>query len=127
MLRKTMILVPAALLGVVPLAASAETMDASELEMFRSAPLTLQQAGEAALLAHPGTLAAISFGDEDGRAAYEATVVGADGHPLTVLVDAKNGEILAAAAATDMEDHKDGVQDSDGDGDNDEEGESDGD
>ena len=42
MLRKTMILLPAALLGALPLAASAETMDQSELDMFRSASLTIR-------------------------------------------------------------------------------------
>ena len=41
MLRKTMILPPAALLGALPFAASAETMDQGELDMFQIASLTI--------------------------------------------------------------------------------------
>lgn len=126
MLRKTMILFPAALLGVLPVAASAETMDKSELEMFQSATLNIQQAGDAALQAHSGTLAAVAFGDEDGRAAYEAVVIGADGQPWTVMIDAGNGEVFASAASSAMEDHADGARaDDDHDGDNDEEADDD--
>lgn len=47
MFRKTMILFPAALLGSMPLVASAEAMDRGELEMFRDASLTIRQAGDA--------------------------------------------------------------------------------
>ena len=52
MLRKTILLLPAALLGALPFAASAETMDQSELDMFRSASVTISQASDAALQAH---------------------------------------------------------------------------
>ena len=107
MLRKTMILLPAALLGALPFAASAETMDQSEFDMFRSASLTVSQAGDAALQAHAGTLAAVSFGDENGRAAYEAVVIGRDGQPWTVLIDAKTGEVFASALSSSMDDHED--------------------
>lgn len=107
MLRKTMILLPAALLGALPVAASAETMDRGELDMFRSASLTIQQAEDAALQAHAGTLAAVAFGDENGRAAYEAVVIGGDGQPWTVLIDAKTGEVFASALSSSMDDHED--------------------
>lgn len=107
MLRKTMILLPAALLGALPFAASAETMGQSELDMFRSASLTIQQASDAALQAHAGTLAAVAFGDENGRAAYEAVVIGGDGQPWTVLIDAKTGEVFASALSSSMNDHED--------------------
>jgi hypothetical protein len=107
MLRKTMILLPAALLGALPFAASAETMDQSELDMFRTASLSIQQASDVALQAHAGTLAAVAFGDENGRAAYEALVIGGDGQPWTVLIDAKTGEVFASALTSSMEDHED--------------------
>ena len=107
MLRKTMILLPAALLGDLPFAASAETMDRTELAMFRTASLTISQAGDLALQAHTGTLAAIAFGDENGRAAYEAVVIGGDGQPWTVLIDAKTGEVFASALSSSMDDHED--------------------
>lgn len=114
MLRKTMILLPAALLGALPFAASAETMNQSEIDMFRSAALTIQQAGDAALKAHAGTLATIAFGDENGRAAYEAVVIGSDGQPWTVLIDAKTGEVFASALASSMDDHEDQGEGQDG-------------
>ena len=107
MLRKTMILLPAALLGALPFAASAETMDQGELDMFRSASLTIQQAGDAALQAHAGTLAAVAFGDENGRAAYETVVIGGDAQPWTILIDAKTGEVFASALSSSMDDHED--------------------
>jgi hypothetical protein len=107
MLRKAMILLPAALLGALPFAASAETMDQSELDMFRTASLSIQQASDVALQAHAGTLAAVAFGDENGRAAYEALVIGGDGQPWTVLIDAKTGEVFASALTSSMEDHED--------------------
>ena len=107
MLRKTILLLPAALLGALPFAASAETMDQSELDMFRSASVTISQASDAALQAHAGTLAAVAFGDENGRAAYEAVVIGGDGQPWTVLIDAKTGEVFASALSSSMDDHED--------------------
>ncbi|MDX2485349.1 MAG: PepSY domain-containing protein [Pseudodonghicola sp.] len=122
MIRKTMILFPAALIAALPFAASAETMDQSELDMFRGAALTIQQASDAALQAHSGTLAAVAFGDENGRAAYEAVVIGGDGAPWTVLVDAKTGEVFASALSSAMEDHEDNAQ---GRGDDDYDGETD--
>lgn len=124
MLRKTLLL-PAALLGVMPLAVSAEIMDQSELDMFRSASLTISQAGDAALQAHSGVLAAVAFGDENGRAAYEAVVIGADGQPWTILIDAQTGEVFASALSSvmdDQDDHEDGPDHED-DGDDDQDGE----
>lgn len=125
MLRKTMILLPAALLGALPFAASAETMDQSELDMFRTASLTISQAGDAALQAHAGTLAAVAFGDENGRAVYEAVVIGSDGQPWTVLIDAKTGEVFASALSSSMDDHEDQGEglDHEDDGDEDHDGE----
>ncbi len=108
MLRKMTILFPAVLLGAAPFAAMAETMDQSELDMFRTAAVSAQQAGDAAMKAHSGALASVAFGDEDGRAAYEAVVVGADGQPWTVLIDARNGEVFASALSSAMKDQEDG-------------------
>lgn len=107
MLRKTIILLPTALLGNLPFAASAETMDKSEFDMFRSSSLTISQASDASLQAHAGTLAAVAFGDENGRAAYEAVVTGADGQPWSILIDAKTGEVFASALSSSMDDHED--------------------
>ena len=115
MSAKTMILFPAALLGALPFAASAESMNQSELDLFNGAKLTIQQAGDAALQAHAGTLAAVAFGDDDGRAAYEAVVVGKDGQPWTVMIDAKTGEVFASAKSSAMDDHEDGAQGHDSD------------
>jgi hypothetical protein len=121
MLAKTIILVPAALLGAIPIAASADTMNQTEVEPIRATSLTLQQARDVALKAHPGTLAAVTFGDEGGRAAYQAVVVGSDGKPWTALVDAGTGNVFAPALSSATEDHADGakVEASDGDGETD--------
>jgi len=119
--RKTMILFPAALLGALPFVASAETMDQGEVEMFRGASLTVQQAGDAALRVRAGTLAAVTFGDENGRAAYEAVVIGSDGLPWTVLIDARSGEVFASALSSAMEDHADSARAEEEDGDQDRE------
>lgn len=118
MFRKLITLIPAALLGALPFAASAESLDRTELEMFRSASLTLQQAGETALKAHAGTLSSVSFGDENGRGAYEAIVIGSDGEPWTVLIDAKTGEVFASEKSSAMKEHEDakGEQGENGDG-----------
>ena len=110
MLRKTVILVPAALLGVLPLAAAAERLGPAELALFQGATLSAQQAGNAALQTHAGALASIVFGDEDGRAAYEAVVVGTDGQAWTVKIDAATGEVFASALSSDMQDHADNAQ-----------------
>lgn len=57
----------------------------------------------------------MTFGDENGRAAYEAVVIGSDGQPWTVPIDAKSGEVFASALSSAMEDHQDGA---DGEGEN---------
>lgn len=125
MLRNPKILLPAALLGALPFAASAEIMDRSELDMFRNAQVTMQQAGETAVQAHPGDLAAIVFGDEDGRAAYRAMVVGKDGESWTMLIDAQSGEIFASGKSSAMQDHEDHAKGQDNDYDGDHDGETD--
>ena len=126
MTKKALILLPAALVVALPFAASAEAMDAAELDMFSAASLTLQQASDAALQAHSGMLAAVAFGEENGRATYEAVVVGSDGQPWTILMDANTGEIFASGLSSSMDDeegdgqdHEDGqdMEGSDGDAD----------
>ncbi len=57
MLRKTMIIFPAALVAAMPFAAMAETMSQSKLKMFNGATPSLQQADDAALAAQQGKLA----------------------------------------------------------------------
>lgn len=112
MFRKTMMIVaPATFLFALPLAASAESMDKGALEKFASAALTIQQAGDAALKAHPGKLAAVTFGDENGRATYEAVVVGSDGQPWMLKIDAKTGEVFASGQSSAMQDDEDSAQD----------------
>ena len=115
MLHKTMILIPVALFGTLPFAASAETMSAAEIEMFNSATLTLQQAGDTALQTHPGKLASVDFGADDSRAGYYVAVVGNDGQPWTVMIDAQTGEVYASGLSSAMEDGAD-VQHDDSDG-----------
>lgn len=107
MFRKTMILIPAALVAALPFAVSADGMDRSELELFRSATVTLSQAGETALNAHPGALAEIEFDDEDGRATWEAKVIGTDGQTTKVMIDANTGEVFASAQSSDRKDRDD--------------------
>lgn len=111
MTKKTLILLPVALVAALPFSASAETMDATELDMFSAASLTLQQASDAALQAHSGALAAVAFGEENGRATYEAVVVGSDGQPWTILMDANTGEVFASGLSTSMDDDEDDGQD----------------
>lgn len=112
MFRKTLILIPAALVGALPFAAMAETMSQSELQMFNSAKLSLQQAGDAALAAQQGKLAEVSFDDElKDRAAYEAVVIAADGQAWTVMIDANSGEVFAKALSSDMDDDHEGEDD----------------
>ncbi|MCC0081416.1 MAG: PepSY domain-containing protein [Rhodobacter sp.] len=115
MLRKSMILVPVALVGALPFAAYAERLSQSELAMFQGAGVSAQQAGETALQTHAGRLASVVFGDEDGRAAYEAVVVGADGQPWSVRIDAATGDVFASALTSDMQDHADAADHEDDD------------
>lgn len=110
MFRKTLLILPAAMLGALPLLASAETLSGQEMTLFRAAGVTLTQAADAARQAHPGALASVAFGDEDGRAAYAAVVVGNDGQPWTVLVDAQSGDVFASARSSAMQEHEDGAE-----------------
>jgi len=110
MTKPLFLLTSATLVVVTPLLAHAEPMDRAEAQMFQSATVSLEQAGQSALKVHTGDLAAVSFNDEDGRGIYETTVVGADGEPWTVKIDAKTGEILASGVTAMMlGDHPDGV------------------
>ncbi len=111
-------LIPAIFVGALPLAAVAEVPELQEFGLARDAAVSLQSAGETALNTHPGKLAAVIFGDEDGRLAWEAIVVGQDGEPWSVLIDAKDGQVFASAAASskyedDQDDHEDGETDDD--------------
>lgn len=110
MFRKTLLILPVAMVGVLPLLASAETLAGRELTMFNAASVTLTQAGNAAMQAHPGALSSVAFGDEDGRAAFAAVVVGTDGEPWTVLVDAQSGDVFASARTSAMQDPEDGAE-----------------
>lgn len=112
MLRKTMMIFPAALAAALPFAAMAETMSQSELQRFDSATLSLQQAGDAALAAQQGRLAEVSFDDEqNGRAAWEAVVIGANGKSWTVMIDATSGEVFGKALSSDKDDDHEGEDD----------------
>ncbi|WP_413207727.1 PepSY domain-containing protein [Rhodospirillum sp. A1_3_36] len=123
MLTKPLFATVATVAFAVPLIAQAEPMDRAEAQMFQSATLSLEQAGQSALKVHAGDLAAVAFNDEDGRGVYEATVVGADGEPWTVKVDAKSGDVLASGMTalmvgdhpdgTPLDDHEDGERDDD--------------
>ncbi|WP_158971113.1 PepSY domain-containing protein [Chachezhania sediminis] len=111
------LIIPAALLGALPFAAAAgtEMPEIKEYPLARDAAVSLQDAGQAAQAAHPGDLAAVVFGDEDGRLAWEAIVVDPDGTLWTVLIDAADGQVFASAATSamngDAEDHEDGHED----------------
>ena len=95
--------------GMTPLLASAEDFDKAEADLFRAATVTVQTAGQTALTAHPGTLAAVGFNDENGKGVYEALVVDTDGTPWTVKIDAMTGAVLASGQSAlmgdDEEDH----------------------
>jgi Predicted membrane protein len=108
MTKTKMILIPAALIASLPLAAmAAERLSPAEVTQFQSAAVSLDQAGATALQNHPGALASVTYGDEDGRMGYEVVVIGADGQPWTVLVDAQSGDVFASAASSAMNDHED--------------------
>ena len=124
MAPKTLILASTALLAALPMVAQAEPMDRAEAQMFRSSALSLRQAGEVALKQHGGDLAAVVFNDEDGRGVFEATVVGSDGTPWTVKIDAKSGDVLASGLTAMMtgdhpDDHPAGHEEKDGEFDDD--------
>ena len=68
--------------------------------MFSSAPIKLDQAGQIALKAAPGELAAIGFNDENGIGVYEASVVAKDGTVTVLKIDARSGKVLATASSS---------------------------
>lgn len=112
MKRKTLIITTAALLATMPLTAGAAGMDDTELgsdaQMALAANLSLQQASDLALAQHPGELAAIGYNDENGRGVFEATVIGKDGQPWLVKLDANTGDVLGQGLASLMDDEGDG-------------------
>ncbi|MEC3863108.1 PepSY domain-containing protein [Mesobacterium sp. TK19101] len=90
---------------------SNETNDAmTEAQMFQAAKVSLDQASQIALKEVPGTLAAIGFNDENGKGVYEAMVIGADGQPTLVKIDADAGTVLGKMLAS-AEDEDDGEND----------------
>lgn len=91
-----------ALASVTAVQASAETAPSgpSEVQMFSSAPIKLDQAGQIALKAAPGELAAIGFNDENGIGVYEASVVAKDGTVTVLKIDARSGKVLATASSS---------------------------
>jgi hypothetical protein len=86
---------------------SAVTSSASAATMGTA---TIQQAGYAALRFHPWGAPAIAFGDRNGRAAYDAVVVGSEHQPWTVLIDARSGEVFASGPSSTMGDCADDAQ-----------------
>ncbi|MFC2967978.1 PepSY domain-containing protein [Acidimangrovimonas pyrenivorans] len=83
----------------------------SEVQMALAAPVKLDQAGQIALKAAPGTLAQIGFNDENGAGVYEASVVGTDGAVTIVRIDAQSGKVLGTTQATTLGgDHEHGEQ-----------------
>ena len=82
--------------------------------------MKLDEAGKIALREVPGTLAAIGFNDENGKGVYEAMVIGADGQPSIVKIDADTGAVLGKGLAAyfddEDDDHENGGDDGDHDG-----------
>lgn len=112
MKRKTLVITTAALLATMPLMASAAGMDDTELgadaRVAMATNLSLQEASDRALAQHAGRLAAIGFNDENGRSVFEAMIIGADGKPWLVKIDANTGEVLGQGLASLMDDEGDG-------------------
>ncbi|KEO55035.1 PepSY domain-containing protein [Thioclava pacifica] len=92
----------------------------TEAQMFQAAKVKLDEAGKIALREVPGTLAAIGFNDENGKGVYEAMVIGADGQPSIVKIDADTGAVLGKGLAANFDDedgdHENGGVDGDHDG-----------
>lgn len=115
MTRNFRILAVSALaLGMVPVMASAEQSNAREIALLQSAAISAQTAAQTALAAHPGTLAAIDFGDENGVGIFEAEIIAADGTEWKVQVDAMTGNIVAQGQASAMDDQDGDHGDGDG-------------
>lgn len=85
-------------IGVVPANAQGRTASATEVQMALAAPITLDQAGQIARKAAPGTLAEIGFNDENGAGVYEASVVARDGAVTLIRIDAQSGKVLSTTA-----------------------------
>lgn len=92
----------------------------TEAQMFQAAKVKLDEAGKIALREVQGTLAAIGFNDENGKGVYEAMVIGADGQPSIVKIDADTGAVLGKWLAANFDDedgdHENGGDDGDHDG-----------
>lgn len=85
----------------------------SEAQMFQAAKVTLDQASQIALKEVPGTLAAIGFNDENGKGVYEAMIVGADGQPSIVKIEADSGAVVGKGLASYFDDESDGNHEGD--------------
>lgn len=96
----------------------------TEAQMFQAAKVKLEDAAKIALREVPGTLAAIGFNDENGKGVYEAMVIGADGQPSIVKIDADTGAVLGKGLAANFDDedgeHEKGGEHGDNDGEGDE-------
>lgn len=73
--------------------AAAENEDA-EQQALSSARISIADAVKAAEASAGGIAAEVEFDHDEGRAAYEVSVIMADGTEHEVLVDATSGEVL---------------------------------
>lgn len=113
MQRKLIIATVLAAIGVsgAAMAAGKTNSAATEAQMFQSAKVKLDQAGQIALKQVPGTLAAIGFNDENGKGVYEAMVVDAKGQATIVKIDADSGAVLGSMLASNSdEEDQNGVE-----------------
>lgn len=110
MKTKVLLVSTLALLGVTAAGAALASNHASEsnhayesasteIQLLKTAKVSLDQAGRTALGAVPGTLMDVGFNDENGKGVYEATVLDAKGQLHRVKVDAMSGQVLAQGMA----------------------------
>lgn len=100
---KTILTAVTLVAALAPFAGSAETSASQEAALMAGAKVTMSQAGDLALKAHPGTLAEVGFNDENGKGIYEAHITDGSGQAYTVKIDAMSGEVLASGQATQMD------------------------
>jgi len=97
----------ASVAGLAHATEAKDTPDTSmkpEIQLLQSSKISLPKAGEIAVDAVKGQLAAVEFNDENGKGVFEATVFGKDGTATKVLVDANSGAVLSKAPMTKMAD-----------------------
>lgn len=88
----------------------------NELHAIQSAKITVEEAAKAARGKVDGTVSSVQIYEESGKAAYHVEVVGKDGKPHDLSVDATTGDVsqMAANQDTDQEgaegDGADGAQ-----------------